>query len=89
KHDGILYYNLNSIKVSVGYMEVVGNAFASNTSDKNSDLEKLLKVLRCKSTDQHAQKIAIIRNSLFVPFLVYASNRQCIGKIVEIIKKFK
>ncbi|CAG8784677.1 32996_t:CDS:2, partial [Racocetra persica] len=45
KHDGILYYNLNGIKVIVGYMEVVGNAFASNTSDKNSDLEKLLKAM--------------------------------------------
>ncbi|CAG8710152.1 11418_t:CDS:2, partial [Racocetra persica] len=45
KQDEIFYYNLNSIKVSVGYMEVVGNAFASNMLDKNSDLEKLLKAM--------------------------------------------
>ncbi len=35
--------NINGIKIGVGFVEVVGNAFTSNISDKNDDLEKLLK----------------------------------------------
>ncbi|CAB4415282.1 unnamed protein product [Rhizophagus irregularis] len=45
KHDGILYMNINGIKIGVGFVEVVGNAFTSNISDKNDDLEKLLKAM--------------------------------------------
>ena len=43
KHDGILYLDIHGTKVGVGYIEVVGNAFTTNRSDKNDDLEKLLK----------------------------------------------
>ncbi|PKK56087.1 hypothetical protein RhiirC2_466841 [Rhizophagus irregularis] len=37
--------NINGIKIGVGFVEVVGNAFTSNISDKNDDLEKLLKAM--------------------------------------------
>ncbi|CAB4382069.1 unnamed protein product [Rhizophagus irregularis] len=45
KHDGILCMNVNGVKVEVGFVEVVGNAFTTITSDKNYDLEKLLKAM--------------------------------------------
>jgi hypothetical protein len=35
--------NINGVKVGVGFVEVVGNAFTTVISDKNDDLEKLLK----------------------------------------------
>jgi hypothetical protein len=35
--------NVNGVKVGVGFVEVVGNAFTTDISDKNDDLEKLLK----------------------------------------------
>ena len=31
------------VKVDIGFMEVVGNAFTTDASDKEGDLEKLLK----------------------------------------------
>ncbi|CAJ0900825.1 16657_t:CDS:2 [Entrophospora sp. SA101] len=43
KHDGILYMNVRGVKVGVGFIEVADNAFNTITSDKNDDLEKLLK----------------------------------------------
>ncbi|PKY60649.1 hypothetical protein RhiirA4_431278 [Rhizophagus irregularis] len=45
KHDGILCMNVNGVKVEVGFVEVVDNAFTTITSDKNYDLEKLLKAM--------------------------------------------
>lgn len=35
--------NVNGVKVEVGFVEVVGNAFTTIISDKNYDLKKLLK----------------------------------------------
>ena len=43
KHDGVLYLKIHGVKIEVGFMEVVGNAFTTNATDKNDDLEKLLK----------------------------------------------
>ncbi len=34
--------NIYDVKVEVGFVEVVGNAFTTIISDKNYDLEKLL-----------------------------------------------
>ncbi|KAF0416258.1 hypothetical protein F8M41_007490 [Gigaspora margarita] len=43
KHDGILYMDVQGTPVEVSFLEVVGNAFTMAISDKNDDLEKLLK----------------------------------------------
>ncbi|RIA90132.1 hypothetical protein C1645_823764 [Glomus cerebriforme] len=56
KHDGILYLDIYGTKVGVGYIEVVGNAFATNRSDKNDDLEKLLKATMKSIWYQNAHK---------------------------------
>jgi hypothetical protein len=56
KHDGILYMNVRGVKVGVGFIEVVGNAFTTITSDKNDDLEKLLKAMAISLWYQHAHR---------------------------------
>ncbi|RIA80016.1 hypothetical protein C1645_839440 [Glomus cerebriforme] len=43
KHDGILYLDIYGTKVGIQYIEVVGNTFTTNKSNKNDDLKKLLK----------------------------------------------
>jgi len=37
--------NINGVKIGVGFVEVVGNAFTTDISDKHYDLEKLLKAM--------------------------------------------
>ncbi|CAG8530214.1 8051_t:CDS:10 [Funneliformis caledonium] len=56
KHDGILYMNVNGVKIGVGFVEVVGNAFTTDISDKNYDLEKLLKATMISLYYQHAHQ---------------------------------
>jgi hypothetical protein len=43
KHDGILYLQVHGVKIDIGFLEVVGNAFTTDASGKDDDLEKLLK----------------------------------------------
>ncbi|CAJ0831215.1 16186_t:CDS:2, partial [Entrophospora sp. SA101] len=58
KHDGILYMNICGVKVGVGFIKVVGNAFATITSDKNDDLEKLLKgTSHSHQSDENTSKL--------------------------------
>nr|CAG8433251.1 9552_t:CDS:10 [Entrophospora candida] len=56
KHDGILYMNVCGVNVGVGFIEVVGNAFNTITSDKNDDLEKLLKAMTISLWYQYAHQ---------------------------------
>ncbi|CAG8573821.1 11675_t:CDS:10, partial [Diversispora eburnea] len=56
KHDGILYMNVQGAPVEIGFLEVVGNAFTKIISDKNDDLEKLLKAMMISLWYQHAHQ---------------------------------
>ncbi|CAG8705420.1 8140_t:CDS:10 [Gigaspora rosea] len=56
KHDGILYMDIQGTPVEVGFLEVVGNAFTTAISDKNDDLEKLLKAMMLSLWYQHAHQ---------------------------------
>nr|CAG8632891.1 13115_t:CDS:2 [Entrophospora candida] len=58
KHDGILYMNICGVKVGIGFIKVVGNAFATITSNKNDDLEKLLKgISHAHQSDENTSKL--------------------------------
>ncbi|CAJ0826613.1 2230_t:CDS:2 [Entrophospora sp. SA101] len=48
--------NICGVKVGVGFIKVVGNAFATITSDKNDDLEKLLKAMTISLWYQHSHQ---------------------------------
>ncbi|CAG8655823.1 14395_t:CDS:10, partial [Funneliformis mosseae] len=96
KHDGILYMNVCGVKVGVGFIEVVNNAFATIISDKNDDLEKLLKehlqiaIICCVSVCMHLIGDIYIVDE-YDTFVIPDSglNLLHIGNIVKIVKKFK
>ncbi|RHZ78182.1 hypothetical protein Glove_166g132 [Diversispora epigaea] len=56
KHDGILYMNIQGTPVEIGFLEVVGNAFNTIISDKNDDLEKILKAMMISLWYQYAHQ---------------------------------
>ncbi len=43
KHDGVINMIIHGKKYQVGFLEVVGNAFNNDITDRNIDLEKLYK----------------------------------------------
>ncbi|CAG8621688.1 9446_t:CDS:10 [Rhizophagus irregularis] len=81
KHDGILYMNINGIKIGVGFVEVVGNAFTSNISDKNDDLEKLLKAMMVSLYYQRVHQSDDENTSQLQSFAILVfglvANRKC------------
>ncbi|RIB23582.1 hypothetical protein C2G38_2072407 [Gigaspora rosea] len=48
--------DIQGTPVEVGFLEVVGNAFTTAISDKNDDLEKLLKAMMLSLWYQHAHQ---------------------------------
>ncbi|CAH1760777.1 10606_t:CDS:2, partial [Entrophospora sp. SA101] len=87
KHDGILYMNVRGVKVGVGFIEVADNAFNTITSDKNDDLEKLLKV---SFLSMHLIGDMYVVDE-YDAFVIPDSglNLLHVGDIVKIVKKFK
>ncbi|CAG8615459.1 14170_t:CDS:2 [Cetraspora pellucida] len=90
KHNGILYMDIQGIPVKVSFLEMVGNAFTMAISDKNDDLEKLLKGREFYFLSMHFIDDMYIVDE-FDAFVIPDSgmNFSQIGIIIEIIKKFK
>ncbi|CAI2193073.1 15550_t:CDS:10, partial [Funneliformis geosporum] len=76
KHDGILYMNINGVKIGVGFVEVVGNAFTTDISDKNDDLEKLLKAMMISLYYQRAYQSDDENTSQLQSFAILVFGRE-------------
>ncbi|CAI2186981.1 11339_t:CDS:2, partial [Funneliformis geosporum] len=54
KHDGVINMIIHGKKYQVGFLEVVGNAFNSDITDRNIDLVKLYKAMSLSLWNQRA-----------------------------------
>ncbi|CAG8512143.1 9727_t:CDS:10 [Funneliformis caledonium] len=54
KHDGVINMIIHGKKYQVGFLEVVGNAFNNDITDRNIDLEKLYKAMSLSLWNQRA-----------------------------------
>ncbi|CAG8719263.1 8954_t:CDS:10, partial [Funneliformis caledonium] len=79
KHDGVINMIIHGKKYQVGFLEVVGNAFNNDITDRNIDLEKLYKAMSLSlwnqrahldnETSQQLSTLAVLVHGKFFNFL--------------------